>query len=58
MNKIPFDKKIADTTLKVCELFIELSKLNGQLTTEELIKLKDSLEEKYYNNKVELLEVE
>lgn len=58
-NKIPFDKKIADNTLIVCDLFIELSKIyDNNLTLEQLIKIKSSFKRRYYNDKVELLTVE
>lgn len=57
-NKIPFDKRIADHTLTMCDLFIELSKTkNNCLTTQELKEIKKMFHKKYYNNKVELLEV-
>lgn len=58
MNKIPFDKKIVDQTLTLCDLFIELSKgMNGNLTTDQLIEIKTKFHKMYYNDKVELLEV-
>lgn len=57
-NKLPFDKKIADHTLIMCDLFIELSKKsNNNLTTEDLQVYKNLFYKKYYNDKVELLEV-
>ena len=57
-SKIPFDKKIAINTLTVCDLFIEISKdYDNCLTTEDLMIIKENLYKKYYNDKVELLEV-
>ena len=57
-NKIPFEKSIADNTLTICDLFIELSKsFENKLTTDQLIELKNNFYKKYYNDKVELLEV-
>lgn len=57
-DKIPFDKKLADNTLLMCDLFIELSiSFNNNLTTEKLKEIKDSFYKRYYNEKVELLEV-
>ena len=58
-NKIPFDKKIADQTLIMCDLFIELSKTyDNNLTLDQLIEIKNSFNRRYYNNKVELLQVD
>lgn len=58
-DKIPFDKKIADQTLILCDLFIELSKTyDNNLTLDQLIEIKSSFNRRYYNDKVELLEIE
>lgn len=64
-DKIPFSKDIADSTLKTCDLAIQLckewSKENKReepyLTLKELRQLKRELKKRYYNEKVELLEV-
>lgn len=59
MIKMPYDKKIADQVLIMCDLFIQLAKMNNNiLTLENLKETKQFFKKKYYNNKVELLEVE
>ncbi len=65
-QKIPFEKAIAGNVLKTCNLHIafckEWSKNQNRssefLTLAELEKLKGHIESLYYNEKVELLEVE
>ena len=57
-DRLPFDKKIADHVLSVCDLFIGLSKgNNNNLTTKQLKIYRKFFYDKYYNDQVELLEV-
>lgn len=57
INKIPFEKNIANDVLKMCDLFILLSKENQYITTRELKEVKKYFKKLYFNDKVELLEV-
>lgn len=58
-NKIPFDKKIAIHVLTTIDLMIELSKeFNDKLTTKQLQEIKEKMKNKYYNENVELLEID
>lgn len=57
-SKIPFEKIKADTVLTTIDLLIELSKdFDNKLTTKQLQQIKKIMSDKYYNDKVELLEV-
>ncbi len=59
MDKIPFDKKIADTSLTTMHLVIEMAKgMGGSLTVKQLEELKETMTKKYYNENVELLEID
>ena len=57
-SKIPFDKKIADNVLTTIDLLLELSKdFDNKLTLKQLQEIRKIMHDKYYNDKVELLEV-
>lgn len=57
IEKIPFEQKTADHVLKICDLFIELSKVTGSLNTDQLKFFRKKFYKMYYNDKVELLQV-
>lgn len=58
-DKIPFDIKIAETVMITMHLVTKMSKqMNGSLTTKQIEEMTETMRKKYYNDKVELLNVD
>ena len=66
MPKIPFKKEIADNVLLSCDFFIQMCEIwtkennrkDAYLTIDELKHIRTHFKNLYFNDKVELLEID